>query len=85
MNIPVFDAKTGELCYLIKLKVPPEQMSLCISLRFWPPSYDFRVELTRLAFSPGVYSKAVMADQALLQALNCHTKDELPSCVQRLT
>ena len=80
MNIPVFDAKTGELCYLIKLKVPPEQMSLCISLR-----YDFRVELTRLAFSPGVYSKAVMADQALLQALNCHTKDELPSYIQRLT
>lgn len=80
MSIPVFDAKTGELCYLIKLKVPPEQMSLCISLR-----YDFRVELTRLAFSPGVYSKVVMADQALLQALNCHTKDELPSYIQRLT
>ena len=80
MNIPIFDAKTGDLCYLIKLKVPPEQMSLCIGLR-----YDFRVELTRLACSPGVYSKAVMADQALLQALNCHTKDELPSYVQRLT
>ena len=78
MNIPVFDAKTGELCYLIKLKVPPEQMSLCISLHF-------RVKLTRLACSPGVYSKAVMADQALLQALNCHTKDELPSYIQRLT
>lgn len=85
MNIPVFDAKTGNLCYLIKLKLPPEQMSFCIILRPWPPSHYFRVELTRLACSPGVYSKAVMADQALLQALNCHTKDELPSCIQRLT
>jgi hypothetical protein len=81
MNIPVFDAKTGHLCYLIKLKVPPEQMSFCISLRFWPAPYDFRVELTRPACSPGVCSKAVMADQTLLQALNCLTNDELPSYI----
>ena len=91
MNIPVFDAKTGKLCYLFKFNIPRERPWFYLDLTPLDCLHEpqkfvrFRIELKTLALGPNnVHSQAVVADPALLQALDRYAEQGAHPYIQRL-
>jgi hypothetical protein len=84
MNIPVFDAVTGDLRYIFKLKI--EGYYFCFSFKSSP----IEVRLTdigwrnRQSMTGHVTSRVCLADRTLLDALDVCPNDQLPSYIQRL-
>jgi hypothetical protein len=84
MNIPVFDALTGDLRYIFKLNI--EGHYFHIPFR----SSEIEVRLTdvgwrnRQSMTGRVTSKVCLADRTLLDALDSYSDDELPPWIQRL-
>jgi hypothetical protein len=97
MNIPAFDASTGDLRYIFKLNI--EGNRFCIPLYTGPSvSLDcvqqFRkIEVclermgwpNRYSMTGHVTSKVYLADYTLLDVLDGYPDDELPSYIQRLS
>jgi hypothetical protein len=84
MNIPVFDAVTGDLRYVFKLST--EGYYFCIPFK----SSEIEVNLTNVGWrnrhimAGHVTSKVCLADRTLLDALDSYSDDQLHSYIQRL-
>ena len=91
MNIPVFDAKTGELHYLFKFNIPRERSWFYLDLTpldhlHEPQKFvQFQIELRTLTLGPNNgRSQAVVADRVLLQALDRYAEQGAHPYIQRL-
>jgi hypothetical protein len=96
MNIPVFDALTGDLRYIFKLNIEgnrfriPLYTGLTASLDHVNQFRKIEVWLidmgwqNRQSWDSLVKCKTCLADRALLDALDGYPDDELPSYIQRL-
>jgi hypothetical protein len=96
MSIPVFDAVTGDLCYVFKLNIEgyrfriPLYTGLSVSLDHAQQFREIEVCLekmgwpNRYSMTGYVTSKVCLADRTLLDALDAYPNDQLPSYVQRL-
>ena len=96
MNIPVFDALTGDLRYVFKLNIEghrfriPLYTGLSVSLDYVRQFREIEVCLkeinwpNRYSMTGHVTSKICLADRALLDVLDGYPDDELPSWIQRL-
>ena len=96
MNIPVFDALTGDLRYIFKLNIKgyrfyiPLYTGLDVSLDYVNQFREIEVCLeelgwrNRYSMTGFVKCKTCLADRALLDVLDGYPDDKLPSYIQRL-
>lgn len=94
MNIPVFDALTGDLRYIFKLNIEGNYFRILLyvkpkvnvtesfrEIEVWLINMGWQNRQSRTG---GVKCKTCLADRALLDALDAYPADELPSYIQRL-